>query len=463
MGGTDDSVTQKVHLVSLGCPKNLVDSEVTLGGLVAEGFRPVDDPAEADVIVVNTCSFISAATEESIDTVLALAREKTEGRCRTLIVAGCMAQRYGTELERELPEVDYFVGTGEFHRIARMLKERPVRKVQVGPPRYLPDEQSPRVRSNSSFSAYLKVSEGCSQRCTFCVIPGLRGPLRSRRIASLVAEAEALARGGVVELNVVSQDTNAYGMDLEPREGRPPLARLLRELGGIERLRWIRLLYMYPRRFPATLMDVIAREPRVVKYLDLPLQHIDGGVLRRMGRGVGEDRSRRLVAQLRERIPGLVLRTTFMVGFPGETERAFQKLLDFVEESRFEYLGVFAFSPEEGTPAAQLSGQVPEEEKQARVRALMEVQQRISRTYHAGLVGTVQDVLVEGYAEETDLLLQGRLATQAPEVDGRVLINAGNAAAGSIVPVRIDQALDYDLVGHIVSSGGESWTTTMSV
>lgn len=439
---------QKVHLVSLGCPKNRVDSEVMVGTLLEASFELVDDPEQADVIVVNTCSFIQPATEESIDTVLLMAGYKRSARCKKLVVTGCMVQRYGTALEGELPEVDAFLGTGEYHRIAEVLRARE----GVGPksyidlPLYLHDEFAPRVNSWSRASAYLKISEGCDHRCAFCIIPTLRGRLRSRTIPSLVAEAERLAEEGVVELNLVSQDSTAYGKDLGGGAGLGPL---LAELANIERIAWIRLHYAYPHGLPAGLLDQLADNPKVCKYLDIPLQHAAGDVLRGMRRGVTREGQERILDRIRGRVPNISLRTTFIVGFPGETDAHFAELCDFVRAQRFDHVGVFTYFAEEGTPAATMPGQVEEDVKRARQAELMEIQREISRARLAGMVGQVHDVLIERRSEESDLLWEGRTATQAPDVDGVVFVaNAPRARPGTFLPVRITQASDYDLVGE---------------
>lgn len=456
-------MSESVHFVSLGCPKNLVDSEIMLGDLLKHRYQAVESPDEADVIVVNTCSFIGPATQESVDTILDMAEYKRKGRCSTLIVTGCLAQRHSSNMEEELPEVDYSIGTGEYQNLTRILSERPQQKAYVGTPLFIHDEYTPRVNSRTFYSSYLKISEGCRHRCSFCIIPTLRGDLRSRPIESIVAEARGLVEQGVIELNIVSQDSNSFGYDRLGAAGRSELGKLLRALGAIDGVRWLRLMYMYPVGFPEELMEIIADEPKVVKYIDMPLQHITTGMLRAMNRGVGGDRCRNLVRKLREKIPGLTLRTTFIVGFPGETDEDFEALKAFVQELKFERMGVFTYSPEEGTPAATMPGQVPEKVKRARQRELMAIQRKISKARFKSLVGTVQDVLIEGPSAETELLLQGRMASQAPDIDGHVLINAGQAQIGAIVPVKMTRALDYDIIGEIVGQGGEEWSAGYAV
>jgi ribosomal protein S12 methylthiotransferase len=450
-GAHPDRAGETVHFVSLGCPKNRVDSEVMVGLLQQERYRMVDDPAEADVLVVNTCSFIQPATEESIDTVLGLTHHRTKGRARKLVVTGCMVQRYGSALEAELPEVDAFLGTGEYHRIATVLRTREdaAPKTHVDVPMYLPDELAPRVPSWSPASAYLKISEGCDHRCAFCIIPTLRGTLRSRTIPSLVAEARSLAASGIVELNLVSQDSTAYGKDL----GGGDVGDLLAALSQVDGLRWLRLHYAYPHGLPRNLLHQMATNPKVVRYLDIPLQHASGPMLKAMRRGVTTDGQRRILDRVRQAVPDVSLRTTFIVGFPGETDADFQLLCDFVDEQRFDHMGVFPYYAEEGTPAATLPGRVPDSVVRKRQAELMRRQKAISRRKLKALVGTVQPVLVEGASEESALVVRGRLPTQAPDVDGAVFLEEvpDDVAVGQIRPVRIKRAADYDLVGTVVA------------
>ncbi len=421
-----------------------------VGLLQRDDFAFVDDPAQADVIVVNTCSFIQPATEESVDTVLELAKHRTEGRAHKLVVTGCMVQRYGSALESELPEVDAFLGTGEYHRISEVLKSRDkaAPKTHVDVPMYLPDEFAPRVHSWSQASAYLKISEGCDHRCAFCIIPTLRGKLRSRTIPSLVAEARSLAEQGVVELNLVSQDSTAYGKDLDNAD----VGKLLGALSEVDGIRWLRLHYAYPHGLPASLLEQFATNPKVVRYLDIPLQHASGTMLKAMRRGVTTDGQRRILDRVRKAVPDIAIRTTFIVGFPGETESDFQVLCDFLEEQRFDHVGVFTYFSEDGTPAGALEDSVPAKLKTQRQSELMRRQKKISRSKLKSLVGTIQPVLVEGLSEETELLLRGRLPTQAPDVDGVVYLQNAPAdvAVGQIRRVRIRRASDYDLVGEVL-------------
>lgn len=442
---------QRVHLVSLGCPKNRVDSEVMVGTLIDGGFQLVDEPDDAEVIVVNTCSFIQPATEESIDTVLEMARFKEAGSARKLVVTGCMVQRYGTALEGELPEVDHFLGTGEYHRIAEVLQARDgaAPRSFVDTPMYIHDEFAPRVNSWSACSAYLKISEGCNHTCAFCIIPTLRGKLRSRPIDSLVAEAEKLAAQGVRELNLVSQDSTAYGRDL--RDGTD-LGKLMRALCRVDGIAWIRLHYAYPHGVPKSFLQAMAEEPKLCPYIDIPLQHASGPMLKAMKRGVTRAGQERILDRLRAHVPGAALRTTFIVGFPGETDHDFAELCDFVRDQQFDHVGVFTYFQEEGTPAAELPGQVPDEVKQARQQELMAIQAEISRGRLERLIGTEVDVLIEGLAEESDLLLRGRTPFQAPEVDGQVYITHAppGVRVGDIKRLRVTQTADYDLAGELV-------------
>jgi ribosomal protein S12 methylthiotransferase len=443
-----------VYMHTLGCPKNRVDSEVMLGQLSGAGFRLVPAPAEADVIVVNTCGFIESAKEESISAIVELADQKREGRCKKLVVAGCLTQRYHAELAAELPEVDHFVGTGAYAEIARIVSDAQARRIVVPDPDFVHAATTPRVNSLASHTAYLKIAEGCDNSCAFCIIPALRGPQRSRAVDDVVAEAAALAAQGVVELSLVAQDLTAYGHDLP---GRPRLHDLLPALCRVDGVRWLRLHYAYPRDFPDALVDVMAREPKIAKYLDMPLQHSSDRLLRAMRRGRESQFLRDLLAKLRARVDGIAIRTALIVGLPGETEADFEDLLRFVEEQRFERLGVFEYSREEGTLAATLPDQVPDDVKRARRDRVMALQQEISRDAQEAMVGRRIEVLVEGRAEETEHLLAGRSAQQAPEIDGLTYLNEFAegvepvAYPGEIVTVEVTGAGDYDLVGKVVA------------
>ena len=438
-----------LYLLSLGCPKNRVDSEVMLGTLLEQGYQLVQEPQDAEVVLINSCAFIGEAKQESIDAILEHAQLKETGRCKALVVAGCLTQRYADVLQQEMPEVDYFVGTSAYPRIAEIIRGERDRAV-IPDPDYIADARTPRRNSMPAFTAYVKISEGCDNKCTFCIIPTLRGLQRSRPIADIVEEANRLVAGGAVELNLVAQDLTAYGHDLA---GKPRLHDLLQALAEVP-ARWIRLHYAYPRDFPEPLIDALAAQPNLARYLDMPLQHIADPVLRRMKRGRDSAWVRKLVRRIRERVPGLTFRTSFIVGFPGETEEQFLELCDFVEEMRFEKVGVFQFSREEGTASFDLDGQLSQRVKAQRQKKLLGIQRKISKSHQQALVGKTLDVLIEGVSDETDLLLEGRYQGQAPEIDGKVYVNRGEARAGEIVRVEVEQAGDYDLVGGIVGAEG---------
>lgn len=437
---------ETVCLVSLGCPKNLVDSEVTIGLLSQAGHPLTTDPSNAEVIIVNTCAFIKDATQEAIETILQLAHYKREGRCRLLVVSGCLPQRYGRTLEQELPEVDLFVGTGSFQKIPRLIAQDRRRRSYLSGQTFLYNDRTPRILSTPSPTAYLKIAEGCSRTCTFCTVPKIRGPYRSRRIPSILKEARRLVEQGVQELILIAQDTTAYGRDIG--DGTD-LEKLLHRLVGIDGFRWIRILYGYPKlsHFPNRLLRLFSEEEKLCPYLDLPIQHIDDEILRRMGRQTKGEEIRNLIEKLRTYVPEIALRTSLIVGFPGETERQFYGLLRFIEEVQFDHLGVFKYSPEEGTPASQFDGSIPEEIKEERYRTLMEAQKRISLKRYQALIGQKKEVLVEGRDGERPPL-KGRLKTQAPEIDGCIFLQ-GRAQPGQWVEVRITEALPYDLIGEI--------------
>ena len=437
-----------VSLVSLGCPKNLVDAEVMLGHLPVERFSIITDESAADIIIVNTCAFIRDAQEESVETILEVADYKKNGRCKLLIVSGCMPQRYQKELEKELPEVDFFMGTADAPRIVELL-DRHLEggpQQEIGLPDYLYDHTTPRVTSSPYYSAYVKIAEGCANHCSYCVIPSIRGTLRSRTIESVVAETKRLVDNGVKEINLIAQDVTAFGAE---RGNGPELPALLRELVKIEGLVWLRLLYAYPDGITDELLDLIAAEEKICNYLDLPIQHIDDRILAAMNRRVDESDIRALLQRIRTRIPEMTLRTSLIVGFPGESDAQFRKLLAFVEEGHFERLGTFRYSREDGTPAAKLDNQVPERTKQARVKRLMKAQARVSLKKNLALKGRIEPTLIEGYSEETELLLRGRSVRQAPDVDGQVYITSGKADVGDIVNLKITDSSEHDLIGEI--------------
>jgi ribosomal protein S12 methylthiotransferase len=443
----------KVGLINLGCAKNQVDSEVMLHKLQEAGFTLTPREEEAEIIIINTCGFIESAKRESIDMIIDLGKLKKKGQCKTLIATGCLTQLYQEELLKELPELDAIVGTTEYPKIADICKtfldkkgKDKKRSSWLSQPTALYDESgTERVLTGERFWAYVKISEGCDKSCSFCIIPEMRGKMRSRPIPAIVKEVSGLARQGVREINLIAQDLTSYGRDM----GKVQLYELLKELVDSD-VDWIRILYNYPHPFPDKLMDLIAREPKICNYIDMPLQHIDEEVLRKMNRIHQQEYTINLIKRMRERIPNLVLRTSLIVGFPGETEKAFKTLYDFVKETRFDRLGVFIYSQEEGTPAGQMEHQIDEEVKQARWDKIMKLQEKISLKNHEKLVGTIQDVLISGLSKETDLLLEGRYYGQMPEGDGVVYINDGTASPGDMVKVEITDAHPYDLVGRIV-------------
>lgn len=436
-------------MVSLGCPKNLVDGEVMLGRLQGAGYRLVADPKQADVVVVNTCAFIDRAKQESVDAVLEMAREKETGRARRLVVTGCLTQRYDAELRREIPEIDATLGTGQVEGIVEAVGGAATSLEQAGPglPTWVYDHRQPRVLATPPWLAYLKISEGCDYTCSFCIIPTLRGRHRSRGVEDIVAEARALAARGVRELVLVAQDSTRFGLDHGVRDG---LAYLLRRLGRVAGLRWIRVMYAYPATLSDPILDAMASEEKVVKYVDIPLQHASEPVLRRMKRPTGRGNLLGMVERIRERVPGVAIRTSFIVGFPGETDEDFERLLAFVKKAEFDNVGVFTYSDEEGTSSFGLPGRVPPRVREARRRRLMSLQKRVSLRRNRARVGERLQVLVEGVHPDSDLLLRGRLSTQAPEIDGQVIVNDGSAEAGAFVSCEITEAHPYDLVGRIV-------------
>ena len=428
-------------MVSLGCPKNLVDSEVMLGILKGAGLELTADEAQADILVVNTCGFIGDAKEESIDMILSLAEHKKTGRCRKLIVAGCLSQRYKDDLSISLPEVDCFIGTGEYHRIAEVVEDGFLERVLVGLPTYIHDYTTPRIISTPGFYAYVKVAEGCSNHCSYCSIPSIRGAFRSRPIDSVVKEAESLASQGIKEINLIAQDTTSFGKDRG--EGLEPLLKKLIPVKGIE---WIRLLYLYPGRITDEVITIMKNEEKVLPYIDLPLQHISPPVLKAMNRQYTRIGVEALIEKLRSRLPDVTLRTSMIVGFPGEKESDFKELLDFVESVKFDRLGVFTYSREEGTPAWSMKGQVQKKIKSGRMDALMSAQREISLEKNRALVGSAVSVMVEGANEDGDGFgLKGRAASQAPDVDGAVYLKGRHVEPGKIVSAIVTGAGDYDL------------------
>ena len=438
--------SKALYMATLGCPKNRVDSEVMLGTLGARGYTLVDDPAAASVIVVNTCAFIGPAKQESIDTILEMAEFKKTGRCNTLVVTGCLSQRYAPDLVKEMPEVDHFLGTSAYVQIGDLLAAEAAPRQIIPDPDYIHDARTPKVNTSPKWTAYLKISEGCDNACAFCIIPTLRGAQRSRPVEDIVAEAHTLAASGVRELNLVAQDLTAYGHDLP---GKPPLHALVKALCAVD-VRWIRLHYAYPRVFPDALIDVIASEPKVAKYLDMPLQHASDQLLRSMRRGRDSAFLTSLLAKLRARIPGLTFRTSLIAGLPGETEADFELLKEFVRSQRFERMGCFQYSDEEGTAAYEMGDKVPPKTIERRWREVMAIQQRINRELNRKMIGKRIEVLVEGPSPETEHLLVGRHEGQAPDIDGVVYINEGMGYPGEFVTVEVTEAHAYDLVGRVV-------------
>jgi ribosomal protein S12 methylthiotransferase len=482
---------RKVGFVSLGCPKNLVDSEVMMGMLAQAGAEITPRAEDADVIVVNTCSFIESAQQESVNTILEMARHKTNGRARKLVVAGCLVERFRNQIQKDIPDVDAVVGTGELPKIlevaglsrlqasgsrlqentdspfvvlngsgraeghAREQAGRFSREAWNGAiadlPNYLYDENTPRVLATPRASAYIKIAEGCDHPCSFCIIPQLRGKFRSRRFESVIAEAERLAKAGVREITLIGQDTTCYGEDFGLKDG---LALLLDKLARIEDLRWVRFLYAYPNKITGRLLETIAAHQKICSYMDVPLQHASATALKRMKRGGGAELFLRAIEKMRRTIPDLTLRSSFIVGFPGETEREFEELCEFVREAQFDWMGAFAYSDQEGASAYELGKKVPAAEIERRRRKLMQMQKSISRKRKRALVGCQFDLLIEGSSSETELLWEGRTVMHAPEIDGKVYINdfAGESGLepGTFHRCEITEAHEYDLVARIL-------------
>lgn len=434
----------KIGFVSLGCAKNLTDTESMIG-LLQDRWEIVNDPMEAEIIVVNTCGFIESAKQESIDAILEMARYKETGSLKKLIVTGCLAQRYCEEILREMPEVDAVAGTGSYQEIAEIVQEtlEGNRAVRLGAIDGEIPEELPRVLATPGYSAYLKIAEGCDNRCTYCIIPFLRGKYRSRKLEYIIKEAEQLAARGVTELNLIAQDTTSYGLDLY---GDPALPRLLKKLCDIPGIHWIRLHYCYPEKVTEELIETMAEEPKICRYLDLPMQHASDSVLKRMGRRVTGGQLKELVGKLRSAMPDITIRTTFITGFPGETEEDFDCLRAFVSEMEFDRMGVFPFSLEEGTPAEKLDGQIEEEIKKARAEELLELQQEISLRKNREKIGSLIEVLCEG--QQRDGRYVGRSPGDSPEVDGSVIFEGENQKAGQYLQVRITDASAYDLEGR---------------
>ncbi len=454
---------KRIHFVSLGCPKNRVDTEVMIGVALQGGAngakrgRTVDweltnEAEEAEVIVVNTCGFIGEAKRESIDTIFEMAELKNVGACKKLVVTGCLSQRYPEELSTQMPEVDHFLGSSDMLSLAKVLdegKKKAPRMLVGNPAEWVIRASDPRVVTGSRASAYLKIAEGCNRSCAFCTIPQFRGKQRSRTADDIVREAEQLAAQGIIEVNLISQDTIAYGRDL-PKTGRGSLADLVRRVADVPGLRWVRVFYLYPETIDEALLELLGGHPRVVPYVDMPLQHASDAMLARMKRGHGKDRQKRVVERMRKAVPNLFFRTAFIVGHPGETDLDFAELVDFVEWARFDNVGVFKYSDEETAKSFTQENKVKQLTITNRWRKLMGVQRKIARKKNRTLIGAEMDVLVEGPSEEHDLVMAGRHAGQAPDVDGQVYLGGGEVEIGQMRRVRITQAADYDLVGDVI-------------
>lgn len=442
---------EKIGFVSLGCSKNLIDTEVMLGILRDRHMEITDELGDADIIIVNTCTFIEKAKEESIQTILQAAKYKEEGHCQMLIVTGCLSQQYKEDLLKEMPEIDALLGTGSWDRIweAIDMVRHGKKACFMDNVSHLYDENTSRMRTTPTYSTYVKIGEGCNNGCTFCIIPHVRGPLCSRPVDSIVEEVQQLAAAGVKEINLIAQDTTSYGVDLA---GHSLLPELLRRLVKIERLQWIRLFYLYPHYFTDELMDIIVTEDKICPYVDLPLQHIAQTVLKRMNRRDSEDDVRQLVKKLCSHGRKLTLRSTFIVGFPGETEEEFRALCDFVRDTEFDDVGVFTYSQEEGTPAAKMENQIPEDVKEERYHTLMAIQAKVSEHRNQELEGSIHTMLVEKVTEEDGVCQAvGRIEIQAPDVDGLTYLeDARGVAPGDMLQVRISQGFAYDLVAERV-------------
>jgi ribosomal protein S12 methylthiotransferase len=448
---------KKVGMVSLGCPKNLVDSEVMMGLLARQGYELTTDSHAADVLVVNTCGFIDSARQESVDTILEMAQLKQTGSLQRLIVAGCLVERYREELQREIPDIDACIGVNQLKDIESVVEPNGHRVLPVysegasAPELFLYDETTPRLRATAPYTSYVKIAEGCDHTCAFCIIPKLRGVFRSRSPESILREVEMLTAQGVKEFVLISQDTTTYGSDLALKDG---LARLVDSIADMQGVEWVRFLYCYPTAITDELLDVMASRPNVCKYFDIPLQHASRRVLQRMRRGGNRETYERMIERIRDRVPGVAVRTTFIVGFPGERDEDFDELMNFVRAVEFDRVGVFTYSDEENSPAFELGEKVEPAIAKKREQLLMTAQSRISRRKNRRLVGSCVKVLLEGKSKESDLLLEGRMESQAPEIDGSVLINdvadGARPRPGDFVTVEITEAHEYDLIGRVV-------------
>lgn len=442
----------KLGLISLGCSKNLVDSENYIGMLVArKNFEITNDIDESEIVLINTCGFIGDAKEESIQAILEVAEKKKQGKVKKIIVAGCLAQRYSDELIREIKEIDAVIGNGDIDKIEEVvdtiLKEEKI--VKCGIPDYLATSKVERILTTKPYTAYIKISEGCNRVCAYCIIPKLRGKLRSRTIEDIVMEAKNLAENGVRELNVLAQETTEYGIDLY---GKKSLATLLKELSKVEKIDWIRVHYMYPNSITDELIDVIKNEPKICKYFDIPIQHISSNILKKMLRTGSGEQIRKILNKIRKKIPEAIMRTTLIVGFPGETEEDYKELKEFLEEFEFDYAGVFKYSREEDTIAYDLPHQISERVKEKRWAELTNLQSKIAEDKNRKKLGEVVEVIIDGVSSESEFMLEGRTRGQALDIDGRVLTSDGTAKLGEIVKVKLEQNFDYDFVGAIIEN-----------
>ena len=439
-----------VNFISLGCPKNLVDSETMLGLLDKDDFVIVSPDAKASVTVINTCGLIETSKQESIDAILEIAERKKSGQLKLIVVTGCLSQRYKEELPKLIPEVDLFVGTGEYDRLPGLIRHKlagKAGKTYVENPRFVPDHLTPRIQTTPFYTKYVKISEGCSHCCSFCVIPFMRGALRSRTIESVVAEIKAGVTNGVKEFNLVAQDLNEYGRDLA---GRESLYKLLKNLESIDGDYWLRLMYTYPLQFPDKLVELFASHQHIAKYVDIPLQHISERMLKKMNRGSSSKYVHRLIEQFKKKVPGITLRTTFIVGHPGETDQDFEELKNFIHDTAFDRVGVFKFSPEEGTPSFDMKGLVDESLKTSRLAEIMSLQQKISLKKNKNLVGKTIRAIYEGPSEQSEYFGTARHQGMAPDIDGEILIRDGKVSMGEFCQVKIVDAFEYDLLGEIV-------------
>lgn len=455
---------KKVGIVSLGCPKNTVDSELVLGDLSGHGYEITPHQEEAEIIIVNTCGFIGPAKQESINAILDMARLKTEGNCRQLVVTGCLSERYSEELLKEIPEIDHMLGVNQYPRLKEILQqsepgaEQAVEKNHVGDPWEHYTSHTNRLLTTPSYTAYVKIGEGCSNKCSFCIIPKMRGPFRSRPLESILEETRQLAGRGVKEFNLISQDTTMYGFDLRMKDG---LTRLLRSMAGINGVEWMRLLYCYPTFITSEMIETIRDEETVCNYIDVPLQHTHDEMLKKMRRQETEQQVRKILDEARSKIPGLALRTTFLVGFPGETDAHFQHMAGFLKDIEFDHVGIFTYSNEEGTEAYNYPDRVPEEVAIERKEELMRLQQEISLRKNHDRIGQIFPILVEGADAEEEFLVTGRLPTQAPQIDGQVIIEKSDVQPGQIVPMRVTEALEYDLIATAIDQAAEHPTLTL--